>query len=85
MLQIKTCPLRKIKAPLMRTKDYKQVCIKKTLTLSVAFSFDDWFTVEEAALKSVDEVAIAFGSVEVGVISVVATTFVVSVSKYDVT
>ena len=60
------------------------MCIKKTLTLSVAFSFDDWFTVEEAVLKSVDEVAIAFGSVEVGVISVVATTFVVSVSKYDV-
>ena len=68
-----------IKAPLMRTK------YKETLTLSVAFSFDDWFTVEEAVLKSVDEVAIAFGSVEVGVISVVATTFVVSVSKYDVT
>ena len=60
------------------------MCIKKTLTLSVAFSFDDWFTVEEAVLKSVDEVAIAFRSVEVGVISVVATTFVVSVSKYDV-
>ena len=93
MLQIKTCPLRfdlagdvmQIKTPLMRTKDYKQGCIKKTLTLSVAFSFDDWFTVGEPVLKSIDEVAIAFGSVEVGVISVVATTFVVSVSKYDVT
>ena len=62
------------------------MCInKKTLTLSVAFSFDDWLAVGEAVLKSVDEVAITLGSVEVGVISVAATTFVVSVSKYDVT
>lgn len=36
-------------------------------------------------LKSVDEVAIGFSFVEVGVISVVATTFVVGGAKNDVT
>lgn len=48
-------------------------------------NFEDGLSVGGAVLKCVDEVANAFGFVDVGVISVVATTFVVSFSKYDVT